>query len=764
MLSLSKNKRIILLGLSVLFSSFFSLAQTKKTRILFLVDASSSMSYNWNTSMTRFEVASNILLQLIDSIYTVNNEVEFAVRAYGTLYPAQEKNCADTKLEVPFNIQNAYQIKTRLKNIRPIGYSPISYSLIQASENELNNDLNYDYSIILINDGGESCQGDVCATFNKFLQRKIKVTPYIIGLERNEQTQKYYDCIGNFLEVTTPEAIRGAIKTIVDAHRQVLDKPKSLNLTTQFSNVKEIKDSIKTVKNEAAQAPLKKEELRHLQVYRADYIFKFDIPELNSLKLSKNIQFKLTLPEEATPISKPEQKPISKSTETIIALKRKSSFKKVPNIIIPNANFIIPDKNISFSLNLDAETPKPAPRVTDVFPRLYPVKTPYRKYKSENPTAVPLKKIERIEFALRVEKPRDTSSLTKLRLTRAPFLKSNKPKPNLDKISINKTVSFALKVDQEESLKLNWLKRVKFPYSYSYATGVPNRLINYPNKIAFKLNLDKPKDTVKKVVVQNTPIIDNTNLEFTVETQNSAETMVQVYFKGPNGKVYPKYSPEILVVDPVSKAQIASFKRVVENGEPVPQKVASGKYNIVVSGSNDLFAKDVTITQNKLNKVYIKVSDGTLAFSYKTDPSRPVLEFNAEINRRFADAPNVNMNCSEKKFFEPGTYYIEISTFPITKRSVYVEFGALNVQAIDQPGTLIIANTEARGKAQLQQVLGDQFITFATLNLKGNDPAISIQPGTYQILYPANPKLPDAGFKRLKFQIKEKRETSITLE
>ena len=165
------------------------------------MDASSSMSYNWNPTNTRFQVASNILLNIIDSIYSINNEVEFAVRAYGTQYSAQEKNCYDTKLEVPFNYQNVSQIKTRLQYIRPYGFSPIAYSLQQASENELNNSAVYDYSIIFITDGGESCNGDICNVFNNLLKNKISIKPYVIGLDKNEKLKNYYECLGNFIEV-----------------------------------------------------------------------------------------------------------------------------------------------------------------------------------------------------------------------------------------------------------------------------------------------------------------------------------------------------------------------------------------------------------------------------------------------------------------------------------------------------------------------------------------------------------------------------------
>ena len=123
--TLSKKKfflrgmSLVLCLLSLLFVTFTISAQPtiKKTRILFLLDASSSMTYPWNAGYTRFEVASNILLKIMDSVYVVNNEIEFGVRAYGTMYPAQLQNCIDTRLEVPFNLQNTNQIKTRLSNL-----------------------------------------------------------------------------------------------------------------------------------------------------------------------------------------------------------------------------------------------------------------------------------------------------------------------------------------------------------------------------------------------------------------------------------------------------------------------------------------------------------------------------------------------------------------------------------------------------------------------------------------------------------------------
>ncbi|HNF72816.1 MAG TPA: VWA domain-containing protein, partial [Chitinophagaceae bacterium] len=236
-----------------LLSAFFFLpvilgaAGPRKTRILFLLDASSSMTYTWNPGFTRFDVAGNILLKIMDSIYSLNNEIEFAVRAYGSGYAAQLHNCTDTKLEVPFNLQNTDQIKTRLANIHPVGSSPIAYSLKQASDHELNQVSEYDYSVIFITDGGESCNGDVCGVYQELLQKKISIKPYIIGLDSNETLRSYYQCMGDYIQVNNTDDIDRAIRLIVEANQSIIQKPRQLNLQTRYSNVSSIKDSILVV-------------------------------------------------------------------------------------------------------------------------------------------------------------------------------------------------------------------------------------------------------------------------------------------------------------------------------------------------------------------------------------------------------------------------------------------------------------------------------------------------------------------------------------
>ena len=207
----------------LLLTSNILMAQVQKpARILFLLDASSSMGNSWSDANTRFQTAGRIVNTIVDSIHKVNPDVAFAIRVFGNQFPAQEKNCYDSKLEVEFNLGNDEQIKARLKYLTPRGYSPIAWSLQQAAEQDFKEDDHYSYSIILITDGGESCGGDICATVTNLLNKKISFKPYILSLIDYEPLKLEYACLGKFLSVSTEKDIKPAVSTIINDNRKIL--------------------------------------------------------------------------------------------------------------------------------------------------------------------------------------------------------------------------------------------------------------------------------------------------------------------------------------------------------------------------------------------------------------------------------------------------------------------------------------------------------------------------------------------------------------
>lgn len=194
----------------------------KPARILFLMDASSSMLNEWKAPESRFNAASRIVSAIVDSIHRVNSDVAFAVRVFGNQHPAQDKNCFDSRLEVPFNLANDEQIKARLRYLNPKGFSPIAWSLQETAEKDFTQSDVYAYSIILITDGGESCGGDICATVTNLLEKKISFKPYILSLVDYEPLKKQYECLGRYLTVAQEKDVAPAIKTIINDNRKIL--------------------------------------------------------------------------------------------------------------------------------------------------------------------------------------------------------------------------------------------------------------------------------------------------------------------------------------------------------------------------------------------------------------------------------------------------------------------------------------------------------------------------------------------------------------
>ena len=164
-----KNKFLLVLFSLILATNLSSQNSFKHappkvlTRIEFVFDVSFSMFGQWQSGM-KMDIAKKMLSEFMDSIKGVEN-IEVALRCYGhqsSLRP--ERNCKDTKLEVPFAKDNFIAIKNRLKTLQPKGTTPIAYTLSQCGEDFPSATSNVVRNIIiLITDGIEECDGDPCA-------------------------------------------------------------------------------------------------------------------------------------------------------------------------------------------------------------------------------------------------------------------------------------------------------------------------------------------------------------------------------------------------------------------------------------------------------------------------------------------------------------------------------------------------------------------------------------------------------------------------
>jgi len=228
----------------LLFSSnsYSQKAPKELTRILFLFDCSGSMNANFQTA-PKIQIAKRLLNELLDSLKKVGN-LELALRCFGHQVPWPPGDCNDTRLEVPFQRNNADVIKTRLTSIEAKGTTPIAQSLL-ACEKDFP-DLNARNIIILITDGIEECKGDPCAVSNELQKKGIILKPFIIGIGLDLDFKKSFECVGTYYDASNEVDFKNVLKVVISqvlntttCQVNLLDtygKPTETNVNMTFFN------------------------------------------------------------------------------------------------------------------------------------------------------------------------------------------------------------------------------------------------------------------------------------------------------------------------------------------------------------------------------------------------------------------------------------------------------------------------------------------------------------------------------------------------
>ncbi|WP_241499080.1 vWA domain-containing protein [Rufibacter ruber] len=184
----------------------------KKTRLLFLLDASGSMLAKWEESQ-RWQVAKTMLARMADSLDSYKN-LEIALRVYGHQSTVAQKNCKDTKLEVPFAPHNSENVKKKLQQIVPKGNTPLTYSLAQSA-NDFPEEENTRNVIIIITDGLESCGGDPCATSLALQKKRVFLKPFIIGLGDDPGYAQQFGCMGQYYNAADIKTFQQVLDNVV---------------------------------------------------------------------------------------------------------------------------------------------------------------------------------------------------------------------------------------------------------------------------------------------------------------------------------------------------------------------------------------------------------------------------------------------------------------------------------------------------------------------------------------------------------------------
>jgi len=686
----------------------------KIPRILFLLDGSSSMTEDWNAKNTRLKEAGKFILTLMDSMSKANDQVQFGLRVFGHQYPAQQKYCYDTKREVAFSRDNAAQMAFRLESLHPYGVSPIAYSLSQAAEEDFENESKYAYSIVLVTDGGESCDGDLCKVVNDLLQRKIFFRPYIVSLVDYAPLREQYKCLGNFLTLTKESEVDKTVNKIVDAHREGFERAKTGTVIPVFSETvvpktEQQKPAADTVKKITTAVQQKRKLTPVVYVWYASIRpirFTKRVPVPYMVKVPPFIMSKWEEPAQPVVVNKPVIK-----ADTVKKIIVTEGRKKTP------VAFIKPRTRLTAFLVEYDLTPDP------IFVKVPP-------FKMSGDYTDPITKTEPTATA-------NSRMTVKEVVQRKPVVYTMLKNGNLKHLPI--------------------LRVMPKPKTYPVPPFV---LVSKPDPVVVSKPIVNPVKEIKPDPQQNKP----QPVPYKVEVENAEATLLEVYFTDGMGKYYPS-NPQIVLSDPKTGKQLHKFFRTTDaDGVPDAQSIPAGTFDLSITGSSRTYIKDVTIVANKKNKIVITVGNGSLAFAYSgVGTHKPVSKYFAIVKRNFDPLPVVKQRCDTILPYPPGNYHIEVNTLPATAFSVDLNFGTLVELPIPEPGIIQISNTNNLGKVALFYPLGDKFVRFYTMNITGNveQQQVEVKPGIYEAHYIVAPGLPE---KVLTFHVYSNANTEIKLE
>jgi Ca-activated chloride channel family protein len=188
----------------------------QKTKILFIVDCSQSMKFKWQSD-TKIKITQTLLSNIADSLKN-REDVELALRTFGSNENENKETCSDSFLDVPFAKNNFEVFKSKLKAMLPKGSTPLAYSLGRAEEDFPDCD-NCRNIVILITDGLDDCNENPCEV-SQTLQKNGKIiTPFIISLGASLRTQ--LECIGHYFE---PDNEIEYTKDLYEIISRLLDK------------------------------------------------------------------------------------------------------------------------------------------------------------------------------------------------------------------------------------------------------------------------------------------------------------------------------------------------------------------------------------------------------------------------------------------------------------------------------------------------------------------------------------------------------------
>lgn len=208
---------------SLLFT-FQCNSQTKQapevpSPIIFIYDASGSM-WGQMQGKTKMEIASTVLSNSIND-FAENQQIGLV--AYGH---RKKGDCRDVEILLPITNTSKSKVAAAVKAIKPLGMTPLAYSAatvidqLRKSKGKA--------TIVLITDGIESCDGNICDVVKAAKAEGIDFKLHIVGFGLKKGETEQLECAakagdGNYYDAADASGLGEAMTEVAS---QTVDKPK----------------------------------------------------------------------------------------------------------------------------------------------------------------------------------------------------------------------------------------------------------------------------------------------------------------------------------------------------------------------------------------------------------------------------------------------------------------------------------------------------------------------------------------------------------
>lgn len=152
------------------------------SKILFIIDFSNSMNDKIN-GRRKIDIAIDTLSSILPKI---NSNVQTGLRIYGHRTGLTYlQGCMASKLMVPLAKNNTQNITNAMYKAQATGWTPITYSLKQAVNNDFLG-VQGKKHIILLTDGGENCDESPCMYAIELMKLRDDISIDVIAFDLND--------------------------------------------------------------------------------------------------------------------------------------------------------------------------------------------------------------------------------------------------------------------------------------------------------------------------------------------------------------------------------------------------------------------------------------------------------------------------------------------------------------------------------------------------------------------------------------------------